>query len=165
MNWAGLMFGFSLALVLVGGSTAAFAQRSRAAVMSLATAMCGVAGVCLALGDDFLALLVLLLLAAAVPSAMLGALLLAPVAEPDTRADGVRGPLVATGIITGFGLLAWLLTQAAWLPAGGSRQQSMEWLGSRFLTDHLLTMELCAALLGLSSLGVVALLRGRRAGR
>jgi len=165
MNWAGLMFGFSLALVLVGGGTAAFAQRPRIAVISLAAAMCGVAGVCLALGNDFLALLVLLLLAAAVPSAMLGALLLAPVAEPDSRAGGVRGPLVAAGIAAGFGLLAWLLTQGAWLPAGGSRQQSMEWLGSRLLTDHLLTMELGAALLGLSSLGVVALLRGRRAGR
>ena len=91
--------------------------------------------------------------------------LLAPVSEPDTRAGGARGPIVALGMAGGFGVLAWLVTQTDWLPAGGSRQQSMEWLGSRFLTDHLLTLELCAALLCLSALGTVALLRGRRAGR
>ena len=72
---------------------------------------------------------------------------------------------VALGIVLGFGILAWVVTQTAWVPAGGPRQESIEWLGSRFLTDHLLAMVLGAALLSLSALGAVALLRGRRAGR
>lgn len=165
MNWAGLLFGVSLVAALLGAGGAAFAQRPRQAVYALGAAMAGVSGVCLALGNDFLALVVLVLLGLAVPAALLAALLLAPVSEPDTRTERLRGPLVALGIAAGFGLLAWVVTQTAWLPAGGSRQQSIEWLGSRFLTDHLLTLELCAALLSLSALGVVALLRGRRAGR
>jgi NADH:ubiquinone oxidoreductase subunit 6 (subunit J) len=165
MNWPGLVFGLSLALALLGAAGAAFAQGARNAVVGLAVAMAGVAGICFALGNDFLALLVLLLLAAAVPAAMIGALLLAPVPEPDTRSEGRRGPTVAFAIAAGFGVLAWVVTQAAWLPAGGSRQQSIEWLGSRLLTDHLLTLELWASLLCLSALGTVALLRGRRAGR
>jgi NADH-quinone oxidoreductase subunit J len=165
MNWAGLVFGLSLVLALLGAGGAAFAQRSRNAVYCLAAAMAGVAGICLALGSDFLALLVLLLLGAAVPSAMMAALLLAPVPEPDTRDERSRPTIVALGIAVGFGLLAWVVTQSAWLPAGGSRQQAVEWLGSRLLTDHLLTMDLAAALLGVSALGAVALLRGRRAGR
>jgi len=165
VNWAGLVFGLSLVLVLLGAGGAAFAQQSRYAVYCLAATMTGVAGICLALGNDYLALLVFLLLAVAVPAAMIAALLLAPVADNDTRTEGRRGTFIAMGIVVGFGVLAWVLTQAAWVPAGGPRQQSIEWLGSRFLTDHLLTMELGAALLALSALGVVALLRGRGACR
>jgi len=165
VNWAGLVFGLSLVLALLGAFVAVFAQRSRHATSGLAAGMCGVAGICLALGNDFLALMVLVLLGVAVPAAMIAALLLAPVPEPDVRAERSRGVLVALGIAAGFGVLAWVVTQAEWQPAGGSRQQSIEWLGSRLLTDHLLTMALAAAWLGLSALAAVALLRGRRTGR
>jgi NADH:ubiquinone oxidoreductase subunit 6 (subunit J) len=165
VNWAGLVFGLSLVLALLGAVVTSFAQRSRHVVGGLATGMCGVAGICLALGNDFLALLVMALLGAAVPAAMLAALLLAPVAEPDVRPGRSRSMAVALGIVVGFGVLAWVVTQTAWVPAGGPRQESIEWIGSRFLTDHLLTMVLGAALLSLSALGAVALLRGRRAGR
>jgi NADH:ubiquinone oxidoreductase subunit 6 (subunit J) len=165
MNWSGLIFGLSLVLALLGAAGAAFAQGARSSVVGLAVAMGGVAGICFALGNDFLALLVLFLLGVGVPAALIGALLLEPVPEPDTRAEGWRGPMVALAIAVGFGVLAWVVTQTVWLPAGGPWQQSLDWLGSRFLTDHLLTLELCVSLLCLSALGTVALLRGRRAGR
>ena len=165
MNWPGLVFGVSLSLALIGTLGATFAERPASALVSLSAAMLGVGGVCLALGSDFIALLVIALLGAAVPSVMAAALVLSPVPQPDVRSSRDRAGLVAIGMIGGFGLLAWLLTTSPWVPAGGVRQQSVEWLGSRFLTDHLLTLELLAAMLALAGVGTVALLRGRRAGR
>jgi len=164
VNWAGLLFGSALAVTLIGGAGAAFAQRTRQAVQMLVVCMFGVAGVCFSLGNDFIALVVLTLLAGGVPAVLTAALVLAPVAEPDARA-GRRGLLVAAGIVAGFGTLAWLLTRAPWAPAGGQRQSAVEWLGSRLLGDHLLTLNLMCALLGLAGVGAVALLRARRAGR
>ena len=159
-----MVFGGSLALALIAGAGAAFAQRPRHAVLSLSASMVGVAGTCLVLGNDVLALVILVLLAASVPAALLVALSLAPTPEPDARA-GRSGLLVAAGISVGFALLAWILTRTPWPPAGGIRQTGIEWLGSRLLTDHLLALDLMAALLGLAGIGAVALLRGRRASR
>lgn len=164
MNWPGLVFGASLALALACGTGAAFVQAPRGAIAMLAMAMLGVAGVCLALGNTFLAVTVGLALGVLVPAMLLAASLLAPVPEPDSR-GGARGGWVAGGIVFAFGLLAWLLTRAPWPAQGGQRQTSIEWVGSRLLTDHLLVLELGAALLSLAGLGVVALLRGRRVGR
>src|SRR5207237_1029459 len=72
-----------LALALIGGAGAALAPTARGAVVWLAAAMLGVGGICLALGNDFVALLVIALLALAVPALLLLALELAPAAEPD----------------------------------------------------------------------------------
>ena len=164
MNWAGLVFGASLALALAGATGAAFVPRPRQAIYLLGLSMFGVAGVCLTLGNDFLAGASAVALGVLVPAMLLTALLLAPAPEPDAR-GGSRGAWVAGGIVAGLALLAWLLTRAPWPPAGGQRQSAIEWLGSRLLTDHLLTLNVGAALLGVAGLGVVALLRGRSAGR
>ena len=164
MSWAGPVFGASLALALAGATGAAFVQRPRQAICLLAVSMFGVAGACLALGNDFLAVAAAGVLGVLVPVMLLSGMLLAPLPEPDAR-GGSRGAWVAGGIVAGFALLAWLLTRAPWPPAGGQRQTAIEWLGSRLLTDHLLTLDLGAALLGLAGLGVVALLRGRSSGR
>jgi NADH:ubiquinone oxidoreductase subunit 6 (subunit J) len=161
VNWTGVVFGVSIALALIGGVGAAFAQRPRASVYCLAIAMLGIAGICLALGNDLLAILVATVLGAGVPSAFLVALLLAPAPEPDVHAERGRVLVTLAGITAGFAALGWLLSRTPWLPAGGTRQNAIEWLGSRFLTDHLLTLDLLAALLATAALGAVALLRGR----
>ena len=163
MNWPGLVFGASLALALASGAGAAFA-RPRYAIYLLALSMLGVAGACLVLGNAFLAVVVALTLGALVPILLLAGTLLAPVPEPDTR-GGARSAWVAGGIVAGFGLLGWLLARAPWPQSGGQRQLAVEWVGSRMLTDQVLVLELSAALLSLAGLGVVALLRSRRAGR
>jgi len=165
VNWPGLVFGVALALALLGTVAATFADRPMHAAFGLAAAMLGVGGVCLALGSDFIAMVVVALLGAAVPAVILATLLLAPVPEPDVRTSRARAAAVAAGMTLGFLVLGWFVTAAPWVPAGGSRQQAVEWLGSRFLTDHLLTFVLLAATLALAGLGTVALLRGRRAGR
>lgn len=161
MNWAGVIYGVSIPLALIGGVGAAFARSTRSAVVSLAGAMLGVAGVCLALGNDFIAIVVATVLGAGVPSAFLLALALAPAPDPDVRTGSRRGAVVAALMAAGFGALAWLMTRGPWPPAGGTRQNSIEWLGSRLLTDHLVTMDLLAALLATSACGAIALLRAR----
>lgn len=164
MNWPGIIFGIALALALLGAAGAAFAQQARHAVCSLSVAMLGIAGVCLTLGNDVIAIVVTVVLAAAVPAAMLAANLLAPIPESDRR-EGRRGLVVALGVSVAFAALAFLLTRTAWVPAGGAPQTGAPWLASRLLTDHLVTMDLLALLLGLAGVGAVALLRGRGPGR
>lgn len=164
MNWSGLVFGASAALALGAGAGAAFARRTRHAVVALAAAMCGVAGICLTLGNDFVAIAALTVLGAGVPSVLLAAVLLAPPAEPDLRPGAARRAVLAALGAVCFGALALLLTRTPWAPPGGSRQTQIEWLGSRLLTDHLLTLGLVCLMLATAAMGAVAVLRARRAG-
>jgi len=165
MNWTGVVFGAAMALALTGAAAAALLPRARHGIVGLAASMLGVAGICLSLGYDFLAVMIAVVLGAVVPTIMLAALLLAPLPVPDAQAGRRRATAVSVLMVLGFVALGWLLTRAPWPPAGGARQNSVAWLGSRLLTDHLLTLDLVAALLGLAALSATALLRGRRPGR
>lgn len=160
MNVVGILFGVSLALALVGGAGAAFSRDERTAVHGLAGAMLGIAGLCLALGNDFIAIMIVIVMVMAIPALLLLTMDLAPAlgesAEPRRSA-----PLMAVGALAGGGVLAWLLVRTSWLPAGGARQNSIEWLGSRFLSDHLVLQLLLAAFLALAAIGATALLNGR----
>jgi NADH:ubiquinone oxidoreductase subunit 6 (subunit J) len=164
MNWAGMGLGVSLALALIGGAGAAFARHPRAAVAGLAVAMLGVAGACFALGNEYLAIVVAALLGAGVPTILMLALAAAPPVESDRR-PGRRAVLWLALMAAGAGVLALVLLRARWVPAGSVSQNTVEWLGSRFLTDHLVTLDLIAALLCVAACGAVALLRGRTARR
>ncbi len=163
MNVVGILFGVSLALALIGGAGVAFAATTRASVYALATAMLGVAGVCLALGNDFVAIVVLIMMVLTVPAIFLMTLDLAPPPQPDRASSGVAA--VAAGMAIGGAALAWLLVRTVWLPAGGARENTIEWIGSRFLSDHLVLMDLLAGFLALSSIAALALLRGRARSR
>ena len=159
MNVIGILFGVSLVLALIGGAGVAFAATTRASVYALATAMLGIAGICLALGNDFVAIAVLIMMVLTVPAVLLLTLDLAPPPQPDVR-NGVTVPVMA-GMLTCGAALALLLGRTVWLPAGGARENTIEWIGSRFLSDHLVLLDLLAGFLALSTVAVVALLRGR----
>lgn len=161
MNWTGIIFGVSLAVALIGGAGATFLRRPRPAVTSLAAAMQGVAGICFAMGNDYLAIVVAALLGAVVPSVLYLALRVAPAPEPDIRTGPARATTIATIAVPLFLALAWVVVSTPWAPAGGSRQDGVEWLGSRLLTDHLLLLDLAAGLLAACACGAVALLRVR----
>ncbi len=163
MNVVGILFGVSLALALIGGVGIAFAVTTRASVYALATAMLGVAGVCLALGNDFVAIVVLVMMVLTVPAVLLLTLDLAPPPQPDRSSSG--GAAITTGMVIGGAALAWLLVRTVWLPAGGARENTIEWIGSRFLSDHLILLDLLAGFLALSSIAAIALLRGRARSR
>jgi NADH:ubiquinone oxidoreductase subunit 6 (subunit J) len=163
-NWSGIVLGMSLALALFGAGVAGFARRPRAAVSGLSATMMGVAGVLLALGNDYLAIAVAFVLGAAVPSLLLLALTVSPSsAEADFKP---RNPVpVQVVIVVSWAVLTLGVMRARWAPQGGASQNTIEWIGSRFLTDHLLTLDLIAGLLAVAACGAIALLRGRGARR
>ena len=161
MNWTGFLFGLSAMLALIGGAAAAFLRDSLRAILALAVAMLGVAGMCLALGNDFLALVIVLVPASAVPAAAIAAALVAPPPVPDTRAGRWSLPrAVAAAALVWAGLVA-LLGTAAWPAAAGQRQSGAEWVGFRLLTDYLPVLAALAALLALCGAGAITLLRAR----
>lgn len=163
MNWNGALFGVSLVLALLGAGAAAFAASLRAAVRALVPAMFGVAGVLFAMGHGYTATCVAVILGLFVPFMLLLTLRVAPGPEPDRR--GGRTPWVTPSIVLALAGLAWIAMRAPWPPAGGGRQDGIEWLGSRLLTDHLLLLDLMAMLLATAACGAIALLRGRAARR
>jgi NADH:ubiquinone oxidoreductase subunit 6 (subunit J) len=163
VNWTGLLFGLAAMVAVLGGAAAAFLRDALRAVAALAVAMMGVAGMCLALGNDFLAIVIAFVLASAVPAAALVAALLAPPPVPDARRGAWsvgRAAIVAAAVWAALGLV---LVRAGWPVAGGRRETGAAWVGFRLLSDDLSVLVAAAALLALSSLGAVALLRARRA--
>lgn len=164
VNWAGVVMGVSLALALLGAMVAAFSSRRQSAVLGLSAAMFGVAGVSLALGNDYMAIVIAVVLGAGVPAVMLLAMAATPPMETDFK-PGPRAPLVGVLLVAMFAGLALVMIRARWAPSSLMSQNTVEWIGSRFLTDHLFTLDLVAALLAVAACGAVALLRGRIARR
>ena len=159
MNFTGGLFGGALVLCLGGALAAAVLKNTRAAIVALSGSMLGVAGIALALGNDFIAVLVAGLLGIAVPAVALVALRVAPAPPRDVQMDGRWSrPLL---LLILFLILAWALLAAPWIPPGGTRQSGIEWLGSRLLTDHIILLLLLPALLAVAATSIVALLRGR----
>lgn len=164
MNWSGFVLGLSLALALLGGGVTAFARQPRAAVGGLAAAMLGVAGACLTMGNEYLAIVIGGLGGVVIPSIMTLALHAGSTPESDLRLRGRS--LMWVWVILGVVLLtARIMLGAAWPPAGGSLQDGIEWLGSRLLTDHIATIVLACGLLSAAACAAVALMRGRTARR
>lgn len=161
MNVAGLLFGFSAALALVAAAGALFARETPHAVAAAGAAMLGVAGLCLALGSDFVAAVVALGLGVAVPACLVVAAQLAPPPVPDHRPGRARLIGVALAVLGLFAGLGWVITAAAWPPAGGPLDVSAPWLGWRLLTDDLLILILLLALLAVAGTTAAALLRAR----
>ncbi len=161
MNWTGLLFGLALGAVLTGGAAAAFLPRVHAAALALAACGFGVAGMCLVLGSDLVAIVVAVVLGAAVPAALMVAAALAPPAEPDVR-PAPRGRLVFGAATVGMAaVLAVLLVRTPWPAMGGQRELTIAWAGSRLLSDYLPALVATAALVGLAATAAVALLRPR----
>lgn len=161
MSWSGPLLGVSAVLALGGALGAALLPRARWMLASMAVAMIGVCGACVAAGAGFVAVCVLASMAVMAPLALLASVAMAPPAEPDRRA-GARSVLAPLAGVAAFLLLALVLTKTVWPPAGGPMQLSPEWLGSRLLIDHAFTLVLMAAVLSLAGVGSVALLRPRR---
>ena len=163
MNVAGLLFGFCAALALVAAAAAVFARETPHAVVAAGAALLGVAGMCLALGSDFVAAVVALALGLMVPALALAAAQLAPPPVPDHRPGRSRLAGVALLVLVLFAALGWGMTATRWPPAAGPRDLTPPWLGWRFLTDDLLVLVLLLALLGVAGVIAASLLRGRGA--
>jgi NADH:ubiquinone oxidoreductase subunit 6 (subunit J) len=124
VNWAGLLFGLCAAVALLGAAAAVFARETPHALAAAAAALLGVAGMCLSLGSDFVAVAVALVLGVATPAAALVAAHVAPPPVPDLRPGPGRLVGVAAVILALFAALGWAVTQTAWPPAAGPRDHT-----------------------------------------
>lgn len=154
MNWAGLLLGASGALALGGGLLAVVVRRPGDAVRALALAMLGVAGTLFALGSNFAALAMLLLLGTGVPAASLAALASRPDEGRTTRSS--RAAAAALIGAASLGLLWRVMVTAQWPAVGGPREIGPAWTGFRLLTENLLALVFLAALLAVAALGALA---------
>lgn len=157
MNWAGFVFGASATIAILGAAIVALGRGAAAAIAGFAFSMVGVAGVCLAIGDDFLAILIVLLLSAALPAGLLAAARLAPPAsQPPQRSRIAAAVLIGAAT---FVALVTLIVRTPWPPAGGAREVAASWIGWRLMTDAVVALELVGALLAVAALGALALAR------
>ncbi len=161
MNWAGFVFGAAATLAILGAVVVAVARGAAPAIAGFALSMLGVAGVCLALGDDFLAILIVLLLSAVLPAVLLAAAKLAPIAPRPPRPYRLAAAALVS--LIAFGALVTVIVRTPWPAAGGAREVAASWLGWSLLTDGVAAFELLGVLLAVSGIG--ALVLARAAGR
>lgn len=158
MNWAGFVFGASATVAVLGALIVTLTRGGTPAIAGFAGSMIGVAGICLTLGDDFLAILIVLVLSAALPAGMLAAVKLAPAAAARPR----RPSRIAAAALLALGTFAGLVTLIArtpWPPAGGPRETGASWIGWGLLTYSVAAFELLAALIAVAAIGALVLAR------
>jgi NADH:ubiquinone oxidoreductase subunit 6 (subunit J) len=161
VNWAGFVFGGSATIAILGAAIVALGRGAAAVIAGFAFSMVGVAGVCLAIGDDFLAILIVLLLGAALPAGLQAAARLAPPASRPPQRSRVAAAVVVG--VTAFGALVTLIVRTPWPPAGGAREVAASWIVGRLMTDAVAALEMMGALLAVAAVGALAL--GRAASR
>ena len=164
MNWAGVVFGASAAIALLGAMCAVGLKSIFHNILGFALAMLGVAGVFLSLGSDFLAVVFVLVYVGAVAIAMVYAVMLSYPLDlpPRPRSRGKIGgaALIAAGGAWGI----WVVVRSApWPHWQGRLDVSAALTGYRFLRDYVLAFELISVLLVVAMMGAVMVARRLRA--
>jgi NADH-quinone oxidoreductase subunit J len=162
-----VIFLAAAAVALLGAALAVGLRNIFHNILGFALAMLGVAGMLLALGSDFLALVFALVYVGAVAIAMVYAVMLShPIDQPQIARSTPKA--VAAGLLAGAAAWAvWqVLRHAPWAPAepnpvaaGAAR------VGWRFLTDYVLVFELISVLLVVAMMGAVMVARRSGEGR
>jgi NADH-quinone oxidoreductase subunit J len=161
---AGVLFGVSAAVVLVGAVGAVGLKNIFHNILGFAFAMLGVAGVFLSLGSDFLAVVFVLVYVGAVAIAMVYAVMLSyPLDQTPTPRSRWKIGGAALFAAVGAGAIWAVLRGASWPRAGGARDVSAAATGLRFLRDYVLAFELISVLLVVAMMGAVMVARRIRA--
>ena len=164
MNWAGVVFGASAAVALLGALGAVGLKSIFHNILGFAVAMLGVAGVFLSLGSDFLAVVFVLVYVGAVAIAMVYAVMLSyPLDLPPQPRN--RWKIGGAALFAAVGAWAiWMvLRSTAWPPGQGRPDVSAAATGIRFLRDYVLAFELISVLLVVAMMGAMMVARRIRA--
>jgi NADH-quinone oxidoreductase subunit J len=164
VNWAGVVFGASAAIVLLGALGAVGLKSIFHNILSFALAMLGVAGVFLSLGSDFLAVVFVLVYVGAVAIAMVYAVMLSyPLDQPPRPRSGWKiGGAALFGAVGAWAI--WTVLRGASWPRGrGPADVSAAAIGTRLLRDYVLAFELISVLLVVAMMGAVMVARRIRA--
>jgi NADH-quinone oxidoreductase subunit J len=164
VNWAGVVFGASAAVVLLGALGAVGLKSIFHNILGFALAMLGVAGVFLSLGSDFLAVVFVLVYVGAVAIAMVYAVMLSyPLDQPHAPRNNWK--IAGAALFAGVGAWAiWVVMRAApWPRAHGRPDLSAAATGARLLRDYVLAFELISVLLVVAMIGAMMVARRIRA--
>jgi len=164
VNWAGVVFGASSAIALLGALGAVGLKSIFHNILCFALAMLGVAGVFLSLGSDFLAVVFVLVYVGAVAIAMVYAVMLSyPLDLPPRPRSLWKVGGAALFAAVGAGAIWTVLLSAPWPHWRGRLDVSAAMTGYRFLRDYVLAFELISVLLVVAMMGAVMVARRSRA--
>ena len=164
MNWAGVVFGASAAIALLGALGAVGLKSIFHNILCFALTMFGVAGVFLSLGSDFLAVVFVLVYVGAVAIAMVYAVMLSyPLDLPPQPRNRWKIGGAALFAAVGAGAIWTVLRRVSWPPWEGRLDVSAATTGYRFLRDYVLAFELISVLLVVAMMGAMMVARRIRA--
>jgi len=160
VNWAGVVFGASAAIALLGALGAVGLKSIFHNILGFALAMLGVAGVFLSLGSDFLAVVFVLVYVGAVAIAMVYAVMLSyPLDLPPQPRNRWKIGGAALFAAVGAGAIWTVLRRVSWPPWEGRLDVSAATTGYRFLRDYVLAFELISVLLVVAMMGAMMVAR------
>ncbi|UFS69795.1 NADH-quinone oxidoreductase subunit J [Geomonas sp. RF6] len=156
---AELLFVLFTLLVFTGGYIALTARYLMNAVLGLALALLGVAGLYFHLGSPFLALMQILIYVGAVCIIIAFGIMVGPRPNQlaDKRAMGPRNVCLSIGACAAAaGLLGSLVVQTVWVPAAAKvGDMSVKFIGESLMYQYCLAFELISVLLLAAIVGAI----------
>ncbi|MCD6269589.1 MAG: NADH-quinone oxidoreductase subunit J [Deltaproteobacteria bacterium] len=164
-----IFFYLFVVLIIFGALVAVTSPILMKAVMGLAMAMFGIAGLYLYLNSPFLALMQILIYVGAVCIMIVFGIMVGY--TPKQLAEYAIGPkntllAIVTSLLT-LGVLSFALVKTQWVPAtgAGSGDYSLAHLGETLMTRYGLAFELISVILMIAMIGAVAITwNGKRRG-
>ena len=161
------IFGFVVAITVLGALVAVFTRRIIRAVAGLALCALGLAGLYYFLHSPFLALMEILIYIGAVCVVIVFGIMLSEPDEPALAPAGRRefgwsALALAVSVALGAGV-AYVSLHGPWpAPAAAAADGSVESIGAALLTTYSLPFELISLVLLVAILGALAIARGGR---
>ncbi len=164
-SFVGLVFLFTIGMVIVGGLMAITAKRLVRCISGLALCFTGVAGIYYFLLSPFVAMMQMLVYVGAVSILIAFAIMLATPEDEDTKTPKGAGLTGALGIAVAsfmFAALTILGTQTKWQVFPRTGTGDMQAIGMDLLTTHSMVFELISVVLLIAIIGAIALARRGR---
>lgn len=156
-----IFFGF-IVLIMFGGLVTVWARLLMHAVLGLAVAFIGVAGLFFHLGSPFMAMMQVLIYVGAVCVMLVFGVMVGhtPTQTQHLRLSGNNFLLASATCIAGFVLLTTSLIRTQWVAATERVGDfSMQHLGTAFLHEFVLAFELISVVLLIAILGAIIIAR------
>lgn len=162
----GIFFGF-IVLIALGGLLTVRSQQLMHAVLGLAVAFIGVAGLFFHLGSPFMAMMQVLIYVGAVCVMLIFGIMVgqSPTRTDQLRIKGSNALLASVTCLCGFVLLTSTLIRTRWNTATEQiGDMTMQHLGTSFLHQFVLAFELISVVLLIAILGAIIIARNPEKG-
>jgi NADH-quinone oxidoreductase subunit J len=163
VSWDGALVAVSGAVALVGAVLAVGLRNIFHNILGFALALVGVAGLFLALGSAFLAVVLILVYVGALAIAMVYAVMLSYPLDTKPESRSVPKVVGSAGLALLVAAALYGVVLTAHFPrASGTLEVSAQAVGFRLLKDYVLAFELISVLLVVAMIGAVMVARKAR---